>query len=131
MALKIRVKEMKVGDKKKWYGRTVKGENIDLKRIAGAISQKSTFTEGDIYGVLRSMINEMKFFMQMGYTVRLDDLGSFHLSIVSELVDDKEDYRVDQHVKGVRCRFRPTAHRKGTGGKLLYDFCDGVELEKE
>lgn len=131
MALKIRVKEMKVGDQLKWYGRVVKGENIDLRRIAEAISQKSTFTEGDIYGVLKSMVNEMKFFMQMGNTIRLDDLGSFHLSVESEMVDKKEDYRIDKHVKGVKCRFRPSGHRKGMGGKMLYDFCEGVDLERE
>jgi len=131
MSLRIRVKELKVQGQSKWYGRVAKGENISLKDLAKSISEKSTFTEGDIYGVLKSMVNEMKIFMQMGNTVKLDDLGSFHLTITSEMVEKKEDYRIDQHVKSVKCKFRPSGYRKGLGGKMLYNFCEGVKLERE
>ncbi len=131
MALKIRVSKMKVGDQTKWYGRVVKEEDIDLSRIAKVISGKSTFTEGDIYGVLKEMVKEMKFFMQMGNTVKLDNLGSFHLTVESELVDQREDYNISKHVKSVRCKFRPAGHRKGRGGKMEYNFCHGVILKRE
>ncbi len=130
MALKIQVKELKVRDQSKWYGRVVKKEDVHLKEIAKAISEKSTFTEGDIYGVLKEMVKEMKFFMQMGHTVKIDELGSFHLTVEGGLVENREDYRIDQNVKSVKCKFRPSGHRI-KNGKMLYDFCDGVVLERE
>ena len=85
---------------------------------------------GYVYGVLKALIHEMKFFLQLGHTVKLDGFGNFHLTIESEMVDHKSDYRLDQHVKRVKCKFTPASHRV-EGGKLSYYFCEGVELERK
>ena len=85
-------------------------------------------TESDVYGVLTALVHEMKFLLQLGHTVKLDGFGNFHLTIESETVDKKSDYRLDQHVKRVKCKFTPVSHRV-TGRKLSYYFCEGVELE--
>ncbi len=130
MSLKIQVKELKVQGQSKWYGRVVKKEDVHLKEIAEIMSMKSTFTEGEIYGMLKDMVRLMKFFMQNGQPVKIDGLGSFHLSVEGEMVENREDYRIDKHVKNVKCKFRPSGRRK-ENGKMLYDFCVGVELERE
>ena len=81
-----------------------------------------------MYGVLIALVHEMTFFLQMGHTVKLDGFGNFHLTIESETVDQKSDYRLKEHVKRVKCKFTPAAHRI-TGRKLSYYFCEGAKLE--
>ena len=61
-------------------------------------------------------------------TNNLDGFGSFHLTIESDTADNKEDYKLDEHVKRVVCKFTPTGHRRN--GKLNYYFCEGVKLIK-
>ncbi len=131
MALLVRVQKMKKkGQPDKWYGKTVKRQDVSLKLIAQMISQSNSITESDVYGVLIALIHEMKVLLQMGHTIKLDGFGNFHLTIESEMVDNKSDYRLDEHVKRVKCKFTPASHRI-QGGKLSYYFCEGVELEKK
>ncbi len=131
MALLVRVRKMKKkGQPDKWYGKTVKRQDVSLKLIAQMISQSNSITESDVYGVLIALIHEMKVLLQMGHTIKLDGFGNFHLTIESEMVDNKSNYRLDEHVKRVKCKFTPASHRI-QGGKLSYYFCEGVELEKK
>ena len=129
MSLLVKVQKMKVGDNSyKWFGKAVKRGDMNMKDIAAIISSKNSVTESDVYGVLIALVKEMKNFMQMGQTIHLDGLGNFHLTIESEMVDNQEDYRLSEHVKRVRCKFTPSAHR--VNGKLYRDFCADVDLEK-
>ena len=121
---------MKVGDDTyKWFGKVVKRGDVDLKDIATAISEDNSVTESDVYGVLIALVKTMKLYLKMGQTVHLDGLGNFHLTIESEMVDNKEDYRLDKHVKGIKCKFTPAARR--VEGKLFREFCADVDLVKQ
>jgi len=129
MSLLVKVLRLKKeGQPDKWYGKVVKRQDVNLKTIAEMISQSNSVTESDVYGVLTALVHEMKFLLQLGHTIKLDGFGNFHLTIESETVDKKSDYRLDQHVKRVKCKFTPASHRV-TGRKLSYYFCEGVELE--
>lgn len=129
MALQVKVQKLKKkGQPDKWYGKTVKRQDVTLENIAKMISQSNSVTESDVYGVLKALIHEMTFFLQMGHTIKLDGFGNFHLTIESETVDKKSEYRLNKHVKRVKCKFTPASHRI-TGRKLSYYFCEGVELE--
>ena len=129
MSLLVKVQRLKKeGQPDKWYGKVVKRQDVNLKTIAEMISQSNSVTESDVYGVLTALVHEMKFLLQLGHTVKLDGFGNFHLTIESETVDKKSDYRLEQHVKRVKCKFTPASHRV-TGRKLSYYFCEGVELE--
>ena len=129
MALQVKIQKLKKkGQPDKWYGKTVKRQDVTLKQLARMISQSNSVTESDVYGVLTALVHEMKFFLQMGHTIKLDGFGNFHLTIESETVEDKNDYRLKEHVKRVKCKFTPASHRV-TGRKLSYYFCEGVDLE--
>lgn len=129
MALQVKIQKLKKkGQPDKWYGKTVKRQDVTLKQLARMISQSNSVTESDVYGVLTALVHEMKFFLQMGHTIKLDGFGNFHLTIESETVEDKSDYRLKEHVKRVKCKFTPASHRV-TGRKLSYYFCEGVDLE--
>lgn len=129
MALQVKIQKLKKkGQPDKWYGKAVKRQDVTLKQLARMISQSNSVTESDVYGVLTALVHEMTFFLQMGHTIKLDGFGNFHLTIESETVNDKSDYRLKEHVKRVKCKFTPASHRI-TGRKLSYYFCEGVDLE--
>ena len=69
----------------------------------------------------------MKLAMQDGDTVKLDGFGRFHLTVQSEMVDRKEDYNVQRHVKRVVCRFTPEAHREQMTRQLVRTFCSDAK----
>ena len=118
------------GQPDKFYGKAVKRQDVTLETIAEIISQKNSVTESDVYGVLKALVHEMKFLLQLGHTVKLDGFGNFHLTIESEMVEKESDYQLDKHVKRVLCKFTPASHRT-EDRKLSYYFCEGVELERK
>ena len=118
----------KKGQPDKFYGKAVKRQDVTLETIAEMISQKNSVTESDVYAVLKALVHEMKFLLQLGHTVKLDGFGNFHLTIESEMVDKESDYQLDKHVKRVLCKFTPASHRT-EDRKLSCYFCEGVELE--
>lgn len=131
MALLVKIQKMKKkGQPDKFYGKTVKRQDVTLETIAELISKKNSVTESDVYGVLKALVHEMKFLLQLGHTVKLDGFGNFHLTIESEMVDKESDYQLDKHVKRVLCKFTPASHRT-EGRKLSYYFCEGVKLERK
>lgn len=131
MAIVVKVQQHKRKDLGgKWFGKTVKTGDVTLDNLAEVISEKNSVTEGDVAAVLKALVKEMKFCLQMGQTVHIDGLGNFHLSVESEMVDEKSDYRIDEHVKRVVCKFTPTAHREQGTGQLRFPICEGVEIVK-
>ena len=131
MALLVKIQKMKKkGQPNKFYGKAVKRQDLTLETIAEMISQKNSVTESDVYAVLKALVHEMKFLLQLGHTVKLDGFGNFHLTIESEMVDKESDYQLDKHVKRVLCKFTPASHRT-EDRKLSYYFCEGVELERK
>lgn len=131
MALLVKIQKMKKkGQPDKFYGKTVKRQDVTLETIAELISKNNSVTESDVYGVLKALVHEMKFLLQLGHTVKLDGFGNFHLTIESEMVDKESDYQLDKHVKRVLCKFTPASHRT-EDRKLSYYFCEGVKLERK
>lgn len=130
MALSVKIQKLKrKGRPDKWYGKTVKSQDVSLDKIAFMISQGNTVTESDVLGVLKALVKEMKRLLQMGCTVKLDGFGNFHLTVESETVARKEDYRLRDHIKRVKCKFTPSGHR--VSGKMEYYFCEGVDFVRK
>ena len=66
MAIQVKVQKLKrKGQPDKWYGKTVKRQDVTLKDIAEIISKSNSVTASDVYGVLIALVHEMTFFLQM------------------------------------------------------------------
>lgn len=57
---------------------------VDFRRLAYEISNMSTHTEGDVFGVLLMLVKQLKFHLADGETVVLDDLGRFKITFKSD-----------------------------------------------
>ncbi len=63
----------------KYIMQAITGQEVDLRRLSWEISNMSTHTEADVYGVLMMLVKQMKFHLADGNTVVLDDMGRFKI----------------------------------------------------
>ena len=91
-----------------WYGRTKSLETLNTRRLAQHIAEHgSIYTPDVVYGVLekfRSCLVEM---LLESKKVKIDGLGTFYTTLESAGAAKKEDYNVQEHIKGLHIRFLP------------------------
>ena len=56
---------------------------LTLESLSKEIALRSTMSEGDVTGVLISMVETMEVFLGEGYQIELGQLGSLRISISS------------------------------------------------
>lgn len=59
------------------YPRLVQRGQVSTDYIAKVLSQKSSFTKGDVIGLLQELADEMAYQMGDGKSVKLDGIGTF------------------------------------------------------
>lgn len=131
MAIMLKLYQHKRKDLEgKWYGRTVKTGEVNIKKLAESISHSCSMTESDVYGVVTALVSEMSNRLRDGNTVVLDGFGRFHLTVKSDMVADKDEYDIKKHVRRVLCKFTPSATRDQFTHKLVRPFCEEVEIKR-
>lgn len=88
-----------------YYATQVRLGQININELADDMSAESTVTRHDILAVLSSLQQHIIKNLQQGRSVRLGDLGSFHVDIVSR-PSETEDKVTSENVKAVRVHFR-------------------------
>lgn len=63
------------------YPRMILWSQVDLEYLASNINYASSFTPGDIMGLVRSLTQEMAQQMALGHSVKIDGLGVFSPSL--------------------------------------------------
>ncbi len=63
------------------YPRIVSKGTIDCKRLFREISEASTFTEGDLAGIMVSLQEKVSYYLSEGYHVKLGEIGYFSASL--------------------------------------------------
>ena len=87
---KFNVREEGKGAKR--YCAAVKSAGTDtLKEITVSIEKASTVSGGDIRAVLYELVETMKHSLAEGRIIRLEDLGSFRISVKSDIAEDPTD----------------------------------------
>lgn len=76
------------GDREKLYPRLVMGETIDNNRLAEMIQGRTSFTKGDVLGMLAELADVAREIFANGNTLSIDRLG--YLKPVLGLVDKDE-----------------------------------------
>ena len=110
----------------KYFAKAVSQGEITLDEICEEISRNSSFSEGTVLGVVTELQDTMKEKLRDGQTVVLPGIGRFSLRVESIGVDDPKEFNLGRHITRIICGFLP-ASRRIQGGRILYDFCDGVK----
>ena len=97
MALSIRLQQSKFKEKNrggKWHARVVSNGVTSTNDLAESIQENTTFTRGEVTGIIMALVDEISYSLSLGNTVVLDGLGRFHLTVESEPVENKEDFDI-------------------------------------
>lgn len=91
--MKYRVKHKRNGinNKDLYYAVPVWSGLISTREIAKQLAGRSSLTPADIRATLIGLVEVMETYLHMGYSVKLDDLGVFRLSVTSDGYDTPEE----------------------------------------
>jgi predicted histone-like DNA-binding protein len=98
-------------ESKKWYANAIKSGDVTIKTFAKEIAGRSSLTRGDIENVLANFLDEIPFLLMLGMSIKLGEFGTLRLNIVSEGVDNKDEFNVSK-IKGVKVIFTPSSDLK-------------------
>lgn len=90
----------------KYYAQPEYNGTVDIDFMARQISGRSSLTAGDIKNVLSQFLEEIPTFMLLGYSVKLNELGSFRISFSSDGAENPEAFKTTQ-IKEVRVIYVP------------------------
>lgn len=94
---------------------------MELRDIALQVARKETLSEHEVEHVLNSFVAELQFMLLNGYSVRLGDWASFHVTCTSEGTETPEQCTAST-IKRVRtqCRFTPEYADKMQKAEWVY-----------
>lgn len=143
MSVLIKARQSSIVDKesgkKLFYPHTVRRGQISTDDLARLIAEKSSLTTGDIRNVIENLGEAVEHYFRMGYSVKLEKLGSFSLGVRSagKGVEKAEDVSAKQ-INSAHVNFREEQKRSGNttrnvlSGELSYKLYTGVDpLEEE
>lgn len=101
------------------HPRIVSKGTVDTEKIVSDLSYSSTFTPGDIEGLLVSLEDQIAGYLKEGYEVKLGNIGYFSVRLKSRPVKDKKEIR-SSSVSFDNVNFRATASfKKKAKGDLV------------
>lgn len=116
------------------YPRIVSKGTIDKKQLIREISEASTFTEGDLEGMLVAFQERIAHYVREGYHVKLGEIGYFSASLKARPIMDKKEIRAAS-VSFDNVNFRATASFKrrcaGTVTRATRGFCESKDITEE
>lgn len=113
----------------KWFAKTLSAGVAHTEDIARRIEMNTTFTRGEVKGMMDALADTMTEMLQEGMTVVIDGFGRFQLSAESLPAKDPASFHLSTNVKGVKCRFRPLGRKNGRHGRLRKTFCEDAEVK--
>lgn len=95
----------------KYYAQPEYNGMVDIDFIAKQIAGRSSLTAGDIKNVLSNFLEEVPTFMLLGYSVKLNELGTFRISFSSKGTDVASDFKTTM-MNGLKVIYTPDAALK-------------------
>ena len=84
------------------YPRLVQHGQASTDYIAKILSEKSSFTRGDIKGLLQELADELAYQMGQGKSVKLDGIGTFVPSLALRIDKERETGEADSTRRNAR-----------------------------
>ena len=133
MAIFIRLRQDKMSLQKehhKYYAHIVRTGDVTTEDLAARIQENTTFSRGEVRGLIDELVDEMKLELSNGHTVCLDGFGRFHLSVESEGAETPHDFDISHDIKRIKCKFLPAGTRSGhQTGKVMQLFGKDVDVK--
>ena len=122
------------GEVQPLYPRIVSKGTIDSKRLFREIAEASSFTEGDLAGIMVAFQEKVSYYLSEGYHVKLGEIGYFSSSLKARPVMDAKEIHA-QSIYFDNVNFRPSSSfRKKVRGfveKAKSGFAHSTEVPVE
>ncbi|GHT37111.1 DNA-binding protein [Bacteroidia bacterium] len=89
----------------------VNAGKVTLEDLAEETEARTSLSRGDVESVLTTTMQILPFYLKLGLSVQLGDIGTMRLSINSEGVPVGETFK-HTNIKGVRTIFTPSVELK-------------------
>ena len=77
---------------------------MDINKLADAIEANSSLTAGDVKHAIEAFVEQLRLSLTQGDKVKVDGLGTFHITLSSEGADKEKDCTV-RSIRKVNVRF--------------------------
>ena len=77
---------------------------MDIDTMATAIESKSALTAGDVKHTIEAFVEQLRLSLTQGDKVKIDGLGTFHITLSSEGAEKEKDCTV-RNIRRVNVRF--------------------------
>lgn len=104
----------------KFYAMARSNRRVDTDEIISRISERSSYSIGELKGCITEFLLEMKNQLALGNIALLGDMGSFRVTIATGNATETADkFKATTCIKISRVRFRP--------GSMLMDMCKAMK----
>lgn len=103
----------------KYYSCAIHDGEDDLDSLANIVVSQSTISKADCYGVIIALTKAIGESLSAGRIVRIDNLGTFQVSLQGLPADSPEDLGKSS-IKGAKIIYKPSGHMKQTLRQLTY-----------
>lgn len=104
----------------KFYAMARSNRRVDTDEIISRISERSSYSIGELKGCITEFLLEMKNQLALGNIALLGDMGSFRVTIATGNATETADkFKAATCIKISRVRFRP--------GSMLMDMCKAMK----
>ena len=124
------------GEVQPLYPRIVSKGTIDSKRLFREIAEASSFTEGDLAGIMVAFQEKVSYYLSEGYHVKLGEIGYFSSSLKARPVMDKKEYsQITGLLKGKAQRElnllveNGVLNTRGYGNRIVYLKSDNQDIK--
>ena len=108
---------------KKYFAQIKNGDAVSFDDLVSLVAQFSTFKEGDIYGVIYTLLNVIPHQLKYGRTINLGKLGTLYMTIKSNGKSSEEEF-LHSDIQNARIRFRPGSALQTTLKTLDFEKVD-------
>ena len=91
----------------RWKAVAVHENEVGTARIVKEVCRRAGASRGTVIAVLTELAGVVADHLREGDSVRLDDVGLLKLEIESQKVDTEEEFRAEEHIRGVRLHVLP------------------------
>lgn len=119
------------GELQPLYPRIVNKGTIDTERLVSDISRMSSFSPGDIHGLLAAIEDRVSYYLSEGHHVQLGDMGYFSAGLQGRpVMDPKEIHAQTIFFSKVHFRVSPDFRKRCAGfvERAKYGFRKSAEL---
>ena len=115
----------------KFYALARSMRSVTVDEICSRISERSSYSLGELEGVIGEFLLEIKNVLTEGCIARIGKLGSFRLSLKTAAPADKaEDFR-STNIKASRVLFNPSTYLKDLCRTMKYSLFKAAAPEEE